>query len=322
MTDDSTPSRRRFLALTAAATVGGFAGCSSGSEGTPESTTTEPTATRTTTDSQTPTPTTTTPEKQGYRRVERDVTFREVDGASLELDLYRPAAGDGFPFVVFAHGGGWVTGNKRERPMFDAMVRQGIAVADIQYRLAPAYRYPAAVRDTVAAVKWVRANADSYGIDAERAGLAGYSAGAHLAALVAAAPEVEAFQPTEFHPEQSAAVDALIGYSGPYDFTVAGAGENPLVANFFGPDASSATLREGSPTTHVDSADPPALLVHGTADSIVPYRSTTVMADTFREAGVSVEVITGDGAGHGMIDNPEWRERTVPAQLELLNSNL
>jgi len=86
-------------------------------------------------------------------------------------------------------------------------------------------------------------------------------------------------------------------------------GENELDQGFFGADASEATLEEGSPTAHVDGEDPPALLAHGTDDDVVPYRSTTVLAERMRSNDLAVEVITGEGVGHGMIDDPEYREQ-------------
>jgi acetyl esterase/lipase len=313
--DRATTSRRAFLA---AATATALAGCS---ESTGQSPTTD--GSDTTTGGTTPTTTedTTTP-AAGDVDIRRDVDFRETPQRTLALDLYLPAGEGPHPFFVFAHGGGWLTGDKTQRPMFPALVEDGIAVADIQYRLAGEKQYPAAVRDTVAAVKWVRAEGDAYGIDGARGALGGYSAGAHLAALVSVAPDVETFQPSDFHPDVSASVDALVGYSGPYDFTEAGAGENQLVEAFFGADAADETLAEGSPTTHVDGDSPPALLVHGTDDGVVPYRSTTVMAERLRSADVSVEVITGEGAGHGMIDDPTWREQTLPAQRSFLRDRL
>ncbi|QGN06059.1 alpha/beta hydrolase [Halorhabdus sp. CBA1104] len=251
-----------------------------------------------------------------------NVPFRETPERTLELDLYEPPAGTDRPFVLFAHGGGWIGGDKGYRPMFDELVDAGFVVADVQYRLAQEKQYPAAVRDVVAALKWLRANADAHGIDPERGALSGYSAGAHLAALVAVAPAHERFQPADFHPDVPVAVDALVGYSGPYDFTDAGIGDNPLVAAFFGPEADVETLREGSPVTHVDSGDPPALLVHGTEDGVVPVRSTAVLADAYRDAGVTVEVITGEGADHGMIDSAEWREQTGAKQRQFLTAHL
>lgn len=342
MSDEELYTRRRLLAAVTAASL---AGCSGQGDGTtvdsttstaeipnsPAVSTTEtiegtnalaattesPTEEPTTAEATTERPTTTAPVK-----TVRDVTFRETPQRALKLDLYLPTGGTNYPFFVFAHGGAWVLGDKGERPMFDKLATEGYAVADVQYRLAQEKRYPAAVRDVVAAVKWVKANAAQYRIDASTGALAGYSAGAHLAALVGLAPGNEAFQPTDFEPDTSAEVDGIVGYSGPYDFTEPGTGDNPLVENFFGEDADEAVLAKGSPVTHVDGDDPPALLFHGTDDGIVPYRSTTVLAETLRNADVPVEVFTGEGAGHGMIDDPEWREQTLPRQLQFLEEYL
>ncbi len=281
-----------------------------------ETTSENPTAT----DSQSPSAGTETTTSAGDDP--KDIVFRETPEATLKLDLYLPDDSGTHPFVVFAHGGAWILGDKGYRPMFGRLTAHGYAVADIQYRLAQQERYPGPVRDVVAAVKWVRDNAGEYDIDASRGALAGYSAGAHLAMLVGLAPDHERFQPPEYKRDVPAAVDAVVGYSGPYDFTTPESAGNPLVERFFGPDASEATLAEGSPVTHVDPDDPPVMLVHGTDDSIVPYRSTTVLADALRNVDVPVEVITGDGAGHGMIDNSDWREQTLPSQVEFLDAHL
>jgi len=314
VTEKKLYTRRRLLATASAAAV---AGCTSGDGNSTARDTTEP-GPRT---SSTETPTRTV---DGDVETIRDVPFREAPQRTLKLDLYLPTSGADYPFFVFAHGGAWILGDKGERPMFDHLAEAGYAVADIQYRLSldEARQYPAPVRDVTAAVKWVKANADQYGIDASTGGLGGYSAGAHLATLVGLAPEYEAFQPTEFEPETTASVDAIVGYSGPYDFTAPEAEGSELIANFFGEDASDETLAEGSPVTHVDGDDPAALLLHGTDDGTVPYRSTTVLAEALRSEGVPVDVFTGEGAGHGMINDREWRERTLPTQQGFLDTHL
>lgn len=314
MSDKKLYTRRRLLA---AATATALAGCTSGGEDTPES------ESRTTATTTQPAETVARTVEDGVEKLE-DVPFRETPHGTLKLDLYLPTSGSNHPFFVFAHGGAWILGDKGERPMFDELATDGYAVADIQYRLAvdEERQYPVPVRDVTAGVKWVKANAEEYGIDATTGALAGYSAGAHLATLVGLAPDHETFQPVDFHPDISASVDAIVGYSGPYDFTEPGTGDNSLVEGFFGEGASDETLAEGSPVTHVDSEDPPALLLHGTEDGTVPYRSTTVLADALREANVPVDVFTGEGAGHGMIDSEEWREELLATQQAFLDDQI
>jgi len=322
MVDERTWSRRGVLS---AAVGTAFAGCSTGGDETtaPENRTTSGQPRTTTGQSKTTQATTSVPPPTPDSNGEvRDVVFRQTPERDLKLDLYLPESGGDHPFFVFAHGGGWIFGNKGERPMFDALTADGYAVADIQYRLSTEAKYPAAVRDTVAAVKWVRSNASQFDIDGSTGVLAGYSAGAHLATLVGYAPEHDTFQPTEFKPNVSAAVDAVVGYSGPYDLTTPASEGSTLVEEFFGEDASDETLAEGSPVTHVDSSDPPTLLLHGTDDQTVPYRSATVLSAALEDAGVPVELFTADGAGHGMINNPEWREQTLPTQQQFLDDHL
>jgi len=265
------------------------------------------------------TPVTTAPEPAEIRT---DVVFRETAERTLKLDLYLPSSDDPSPFVLFSHGGYWTSGGRIHRPMYDRLVNQGIAVADVQYRLSRVAHYPAAVRDVVAAIKWVRANAGEYDIDADRAALMGVSAGAHLSALIATAPDHENFQPPEFHPDVSVSVDAVVAHSGPYDLTRETAKDDWAVKRFFGEDVPIERLKEGSPVTHVDSDDPPALLVHGTEDEIVPYRSATVLAEAYREAGATVEVLTGDGAGHDMLIDDEYRDEMLPTQEQFLADHL
>lgn len=251
-----------------------------------------------------------------------DVVFREAPQRTLKLDLYLPSTAGPSPFMIWVHGGFWTSGGRYHYPMFDRMVEQGVAVADVQYRLARVKQYPAAVRDVVAALKWLRANANEYGIDADRCALAGASAGAHLSALIATAPDHEHFHPPGFHPDIPVDVNAFVGYSGPYDLRQAVAKDHWAVKRFLGRDAPIDRHREGSPVTHVDAADPPGLLIHGTEDEIVPYRSMTVLADTYREAGAPVETVTVEGAGHMIIGNKKWRDQTLPAQKQFLTEHL
>ncbi|MFW6018256.1 MAG: alpha/beta hydrolase family protein [Halapricum sp.] len=105
------------------------------------------------------------------------------------------------------------------------------------------------------------------------------------------------------------------------DFTALDAGDDPLVAAFFGSNAGEGAFEKRSPVAHVDPEDPPVMLGYDIDDSSVPYRSTTGLAAARRDTAVPVEVSTDARAGHGMSNSPEWRERTVPRQIDFLDEH-
>src|SRR5256884_8989955 len=118
---------------------------------------------------------------QGGVTVKPDVTYRTVDGEQLGLDVYQPAKkGQNRPAVVVVHGGGWTQGDKALfAQQSNQLAQRGFVAFSINYRLAPAHPYPAAVDDVEAAVAWVRTHAKEYGVDPKRVGALGGSAGGH-----------------------------------------------------------------------------------------------------------------------------------------------
>src|SRR5256885_956012 len=118
---------------------------------------------------------------QGGVTVKNDVTYRTVDGEQLGLDVYQPAKkGKSRPAVVVVHGGGWTQGDKALfAQQGNQLAERGFVAFSINYRLAPAHPYPAAVQDVEAAVAWVRKHAKAYGVDPKRVGALGGSAGGH-----------------------------------------------------------------------------------------------------------------------------------------------
>ena len=126
----------------------------------------------------------------------RDLEYAKADGQTLLLDLYLPAlsnvddrsiveSGSGIPCVVFVHGGGWKGGDKKSAKQNAAwLVDHGFAVASINYRLTDIAKWPAQIDDCYEAVRWVRRQSKIYGIDPDRVGAFGTSAGAHLVALM------------------------------------------------------------------------------------------------------------------------------------------
>ena len=122
-------------------------------------------------------------------KVDRNIAFAQVDGRSLGLDIYSPKKTSGkLPVVVWIHGGSWNSGNKDVCPI-GFMAAQNLAVVSLDYRLVPAATFPAQLHDCKAAIRWLRANAAKYNLDADHIGIFGASAGGHLALLLATTPD-------------------------------------------------------------------------------------------------------------------------------------
>lgn len=304
------PTRRRVLAALAGGGIAGTAGCSrietfyerddgsSDGAGGPDSSAGDDSNG----DPPVPTP---APETDDLDR-ESDVRYREPAAGPLHLDLLRPADDVVRPLLVHVHGGGWRRGSKGYEHA-ERMARAGLVVASVEYRLSDTAAFPAAVRDVVAAVKWLRATAPEHGIDPERVALVGESAGGHLAALLASAPVEPAFQPSEFHPDEPVAVDALVAVSGIYDLRLEGYCTADATEAFLGGTCEERPedARVASPVAHVDGDHPTTLLYHGTADEVVALEQATTYRDALGENDVDVALNVAEGGGHLLGDDAD-----------------
>jgi acetyl esterase/lipase len=256
----------------------------------------------------------------GDVQVLADVTYVQPVGfRPLRLDLYSQPVTGRRPLVVFVHGGGWTTGHKRATAYYAdfpgllaSLARKGFVVASAEYRLSGEKAFPGAADDVKIAVNFLRANAVRYGIDPGRIVLWGGSAGAHIAAMAAF---------TDAH------VQGFIGWYGPYDVDALLARQLAAVKagvpmdaqakseltgglSFFGctlDGCPPGVARAASPIAQVDAADPPTLLVHGIADTLVPPAQSEAFEAVLRKAGVPVEMVMVPGANHG------WASKT-PAE--------
>ena len=243
-------------------------------------------------------------------RVLSDIEYATVDGVSLRLDLYLPTkrADDPVPLVLWVHGGAWRAGDKAPTYAPGAL-GEGYAVASVNYRLSQEALFPAQIHDVKAAVRFLRGNAERFGIDPNRFGAWGSSAGGHLVALLGTSCGV-----TELEGDlgdwldQSSCVQAVCGFYGPTDFlalldergdeTYRPMPEDQLIGGPVEENVELATL--ASPIMHVDPTDPPFLIMHGTEDGTVPVEQSIAFDAALRSAGVDSTLITVDGAGHGL----------------------
>jgi acetyl esterase/lipase len=222
--------------------------------------------------------------------VKRDVVFRTVDGEQLALDVYQPAKkGKSRPAVVVVHGGGWTQGDKALFAQQSSQLAQrGLVALSVNYRLAPAHPFPAAVEDVEAAVAWVRKHAKGYGVDPKRIGALGGSAGGHLVGMLATDGEGSL--------QAGHRVAAVVSWSGPMDLMALGPAAatdaGASIRNFLGclPDACADTYAAASPVTHVDKTDSPMLIVNST-NELVPKAQADAMRAALDKAGVANQEI-------------------------------
>ncbi|MDF2446503.1 MAG: alpha/beta hydrolase [Moraxellaceae bacterium] len=200
--------------------------------------------------------------------------------AALAGDLYLPSREGPLPVVLVVHGGSWRSG---DRGSVDAariarpLAAQGFAVFSVDYRLAPAWRHPAPLEDLQQAVHWLRANADAYGLDREAIGAWGYSAGAHLVALLATSAN------------ESLRLRAVVAGGLPADLTKWP--DSPLVKTYVGVTAREdlARVADASPVRHVGPATPPFFLYHGKRDTLVEPEQAALFAAALRAQGHCAE---------------------------------
>ncbi|WP_208971762.1 alpha/beta hydrolase [Kineococcus rubinsiae] len=254
-------------------------------------------------------------------RVHSGVVFAALPGVRpLELDLHLPPATvpGPVPVVVFLHGGGWRAGSRRSAgPAFagttapqEVLARAGTAVASVDYRLSGEAVWPAPLHDAKAAVRWLRARAGDLGVDPDRVGAWGESAGAHLAALLGLTAGQAHLEGSGGITGPASAVRAVAAWYPPTDLTglAADLGADPDApdsreAQLLGAPVSSVpeTAAEASPLTHAlagAGAGTPFLLLHGGADRLVPAVQSARLAAALRAAGGDVEHHVLPGADH------------------------
>ena len=149
-----------------------------------------------------------------------DVTYARYGDRTLEMDIYRPTEvwGD-LPAIVCIHGGGWQKGSKiNHRNVAQALAARGFVTASISYRLSGEAQFPAHIQDCKAAVRFLRANAKEYGIDSDKIGVIGHSAGGHLAALLGTSAGVKELEGDGGNADFSSSVQAAVPMGVQTDF--------------------------------------------------------------------------------------------------------
>lgn len=266
-----------------------------------------------------------TPPPPGFRAI-RNIQYVAGGDQAQVLDLYVPEAPPEkpLPLIVTVHGGGWSAGSK-DGLLCYWLVGHGYAAASLEYRFSQKALFPAQIQDCQAAIRWLRANGLRYGIDVRRIGVAGHSAGGHLVALLGTAGGKRAFAPVGGNQRQSDRVQAVLDLCGPADFStvVAQAAADRTKSGFsfnhgdpysmlIGTRLGESPAREAavSPVHYATRDNPPFLIVHGTADNLVPFAQSLELRDVLRRVRVDVTLQPLTNVGHG---GPEYDQPAVRA---------
>jgi acetyl esterase/lipase len=258
--------------------------------------------------------------------VEENIPYATIGGTVLHLDIYEPPdrGSQIRPGILLIHGGGWTSYDKSTMSgMGRFLARSGFVAFAVDYRLfnGSTNRWPAQLDDVQTAVRWVRANAGKYGVNPQRIGAWGHSAGGQLAAMLGMEDTRDNSDPTLA--KYSSKVQAVVDASGIADFTI---NHDPdgdaFLTKFLGGDFTThpELWREASPVFHVAKGNAPFLIVHGIKDPDVPVSQAQELYDKLKAAGVKVSFVKLD-AGH-MFDTPDARREMATESRDFFFQNL
>ncbi len=239
--------------------------------------------------------------------VKPDLVYGHKDGLAMTLDVLTPKRGANGAAILYMVSGGWVsrwTPPAQTAGRFQFLLDKGFTVVVIRHGSSPRYHVPDAVSDVRRAVRYVRYHAKEWGVDANRLGVHGGSAGGHLSLMLGLAPD--AGDPADEEPfmHESDKVASVVAYYPPVDLRtwargvmLASEGQRFPALNFEKEKAAAI-----SPILFVTPDDPPTLLIHGDKDTTVPIEHSQRMIKALKESSITSDFVTIPGAGHGFRD--------------------
>lgn len=262
-------------------------------------------------------------QEPNYTRTE-DVIYGRKYGMALTMDVFAPKEKKNGLGVIFCVSGGWFSSKESVNPVFvQEFLNRGYTVFAVMHGSQPRFTIPEVLDDMHRAVRFIKFKAKDYGIDPEKLGIAGASAGGHLSLMQGTAPKPGNPMVTDLVERQSSKVAAVACFFPPTDFLNYGKeGEIALgggtLAGFRAPfDFHERDKKTGafvvitdeaqrqaigkqiSPVSHVSKDSAPALIIHGDADKLVPIQQAELVIAKFKENGVACELVVKKGAAHG-----------------------
>jgi len=260
------------------------------------------------------------PENTDKVIVQPDLVYGTGGGRELKLALISPRQGKGpFPAVVFVHGGGWRAGSPYHfSRQARILAENGYIGACIEYRLSAESTFPAAIEDVKCAVRWLRAHAAQYRVNGKKIAVSGGSAGGHLSLLAGTSGGVKELEGSGGWSEYSSRVQLVAAFNPACKF--AGKTMQPFVQFIGVPYVENPELyRRAEPASYIDSSDPPMLLLHATGDKTIPYAESVEFVSLLRAAGVSAELYSDQGPGHGWFNDEPYFTPATRALVQFID---
>jgi len=249
-----------------------------------------------------------------------NVVYGHKDGMALIYDVFKPEKPNGAGIINMMSGGWfsrWYPANQLSE-RFTSFTDAGYTVFAVYHGSAPRYKVPEAYADVSRAVRHIRMHAHDWGVNPDRLGVTGGSAGGHLSLMIGLNSDNGKKDDPDPVMRIGNRVAAVVAYFPPVDIRpMAGRGLDRFPALDF-PKEQAAAI---SPILFVTPDDPPTLLIHGDADTLVPLRNSTEIHKKLNEQGVKTDLLILNGAGHGF-RNPEYRDKAQKARLEWFDKYL
>jgi pectinesterase len=255
----------------------------------------------------------------GYTVV-REVHYINGPNGALGADVYVPDGAGPFPGILYIHGGGWKSGDRSQMvKLITALAAKGYVGFTIDYDLSPGVHYPVAFHESLAGLKYFRAHAAEYKLDAGRVAVAGSSAGGELTGLVAlnpggAAPGEKADPRISASPVQAALI-----LNGVLDLSAQDT-KSTSVPDYLGGTCAQRpeACKDASPIAHVHAGAPPIYVGHGNADESVPFHEAEEFTAALKKAGVTVQFFVAEGGPHTYWGKPKYFDDNLKAMEDFL----
>jgi len=257
-----------------------------------------------------------------------DVVYGHKDGMALTFDIFKPKTHPNGAAIIFMVSGGWISNYvppDQALPRYQELLDAGFTVITLRHGGSPKYLIPEIVADVRRGVRFIRYNAKRWGIDPNRLGVYGGSAGGHLSLMIGLASDNGDPAAKEDFMKESDRVAAVVAYFPPVDLRQLARGLNPppsgtVLDRFPALNFEKEKAADYSPIVFVTSDDPPTLLIHGDKDALVNISNSQTIFEAFKKNNVKTDFITISGAGHGfrgeeakraMAATVSWFEQTL-----------